>query len=175
MTEHSRPDDSLDSDQHSDQTERVDPLADDFQVGDPVVDLATGRTMLVVDRVADRTDEHSEREGFDFLENTGNERLRTSPADPVFECVYVTSVSSTPSKSYDFPSSRLGRPQYENVDGVRRVNELVAIDLLERLFDASDDVPRLAAEASAAGVAEETIDVARELASVEETIPDGGD
>lgn len=158
--------------------EPVDPLADDFQIGDPAIDTATGRSVVIVDRAADRTDDHSEREGYDFLDNYGNQRTRARAADPVYTAVYVSSLQSKPTKSYDFPSSRLGRPEYENVDGVDRVYEMVARDLLERLFVAGTEfdvdaiatadgrgvVQRLALEA---GVDEDVVDEARELADVE--------
>lgn len=158
--------------------EPIDPLADDFRVGDPAIDLATGRTVVLVDRVAERTDDHSEREGYDFLDNYGNKRLRTNEADPVFEAVYVNSLSSKPSKSYDFPTSRLGRPLYENVDGVDRIYDVVARDVLKRLFFASDafDLDALAADdpdgvllrrALEAGFDGDVVDEARELADVD--------
>ena len=115
--------------------EPVDPLADDFEIGDPVVDLANGRNMVVVDRAADRSDDWTEANGYDLLGNTGNDRLRARAADPVFTCVYVASVGSEPSKTYDFPSARLGRPRYENAgDDVHRVYQLVARDVLDRMF-----------------------------------------
>lgn len=166
--------------------EPVDPLADDFQIGDPAIDTATGRSVVIVDRAADRTDDHSDAEGYDFLENYGNQRTRARAADPVYTAVYVSSLQSKPTKSYDFPSSRLGRPEYENVEGVDRVYEMVARDLLERLFVAgtefdvdaiaTDDgrgiVQRLALEA---GVGEDVVDEARELAEVETDFGGDGD
>ncbi|MDY6779093.1 MAG: hypothetical protein SV760_00790 [Halobacteria archaeon] len=159
--------------------EPVDPLADDFDLGDPAIDLATGRTVVIVDRVADRTDKHSERENYEFTENYGNERTRVNDADPVFEAVYVNSLSSKPSKSYDFPSSRLGRPEYENVDGVDRVYDLVARDVLEAVFDSmlrnqkldADDVEAVAKHIGV--VDPDLVDEARELAEVEADF--GGD
>ncbi|PSP80149.1 hypothetical protein BRC81_02870 [Halobacteriales archaeon QS_1_68_20] len=150
--------------------EPVDPLADDFKIGDPVVDLANGRNMVVVGKAADRADAWSERNDYDLLGNTGNGRLRARPADPVYTCVYVASVDSKPTKSYDFPSSRLGRPEYENVDGVDRVYRMVARDVFDRLFQASmrtsgDLAPAdIAREAGIAGFDQNLIDEAAELA-----------
>lgn len=158
MPEHTRESDSTDSEQPAD------PLADDFEVGDPVIDLANGRNMVIVRQVADRTDTHSENENYDFLSNTGNERLRTSPSDPVFECVYTNSVASTPSKTYDFPSSRLGRPEYESVDDVRRVRDQVAVEVLESLFRATAAPEGLATIAEFAGLDPSIVDEAREAA-----------
>lgn len=151
----------------------IDPLAEDFQIGDPVVDLANGRSMVVVDRDADRVDEWIDENGYDLLDNYGNERLRALAADPVYECVYVSSVSSRPSKSYSFPSSRLGRAEYENVDGVDRVYDMVARDVLERVLIAAhsvgdaDHAEIVEMMAYEAGVDEDVIDEAVELAEVE--------
>ena len=124
--------------QNQPDVDAVDPLADDFEIGDPVVDLANGRNMVIVDRAADRADDWTEANGYDLLGNTGNDRLRARAADPVFTCVYVVSVGSEPSKTYDFPSSRLGRAQYENAgESVHRVYELVARDILDQMFEAA--------------------------------------
>lgn len=164
--------------------EPVDPLADDFEIGEPAIDTATGRSVVIVDRAADRTDDHSDAEGYDFLENYGNQRTRARAADPVYTAVYVSSIQSKPSKSYDFPSSRLGRPEYENVDGVDRVYEMVARDVLEQLFVGASAVglDALAVESTRgalqrialeAGVDEDVVDEARELAEVETDF--GGD
>ena len=60
--------------------EPVDPLADDFEIGEPAIDTATGRSVVIVDRAADRTDDHSDAEGYDFLENYGNQRTRAREA-----------------------------------------------------------------------------------------------
>lgn len=153
--------------------EPADPLATDFAIGDPVIDLATGRTVVIVDHVANRTDKHSEREDYEFLENYGNSRLRANASDPVYEVVYVNSLQSKPSKSYDFPSSRLGRPTYEKVEGVRRVYDRVALDVLKRLFATGDnhddelELDSLELIAKRAGLGASTIDEARELADVE--------
>lgn len=170
--------------------ERRDPLADDFQLGDPVVDLANGRAMVIVEKLADRVDEYDE---YDLEDNYANERLRVSPADPVYGTEYVASVGSEPSgprygdPPYAFPSSRLGRPTIESVDGIERVYEMVARDVLERLFvEAAGDAGRYASALddpaevldSIAGAALEDrdlVDEARELADVEQTIAtDGG-
>lgn len=155
--------------------EPKDPLAHDLRPGDPVVDLATGRNLIVVRRTADRSDEFDERQSYDFLGNYGNERLRAQPADPVYECVYVAGLGSKPTKSYDFPSARLGRPRYENVDGVRRVYDEVTEDLLRRMFrvaeglelSSPDEVEVLSAIAGAAGVPTELIEEAGELAEID--------
>lgn len=116
----------------------TDPLADDFEIGDPVIDLANGRNMVIVSKAADSVREWSDANNYELTENYGNERLRALESDPVFTCVYVASCGSMPTKTYDFPSSRLGRPLYENPDESGRVYDLVAIDVLEELFNAAE-------------------------------------
>lgn len=116
---------------------RLDPLAEDFRIGDPVIDLATGRSMVVVEHLADRVDEY---DGYDLLGNYAAQRTRVSPADPVIGCIYTSSIQSEPSgprhgdPPYAFASSRLGRPTIESVEGYDRVYDLVARDVLERLM-----------------------------------------
>lgn len=169
--------------------QRRDPLADDFELGDPVVDLANGRAMVIVEKLADRVDEYDE---YDLEDNYANERLRVSPADPVYGTEYAASISSEPSgprygePPYAFPSSRLGRPTIESVDGIERVYDMVARDVLERLFaaaigiddgSASWDVEAILDDVvTEAGLEDDLVAEARELADVDATIAtDGGD
>jgi hypothetical protein len=123
----------------------TDLLADDFRVGDPVIDLATGRAMVVVDVPGETVAEWSDREGYDLTENYANERTRADPNDPVIEAVYTASVQSEPNGprssdegGYTFPSSRLGRPTIESIEGVRRVFDEVAVDVVRRLAVAAE-------------------------------------
>jgi len=51
--------------------------------------------------------------------------------------VYVGSIQSEPSKTYAFPTSRLVRIEVEAGDEGRRVDERIAVDVLESLFDAA--------------------------------------
>lgn len=159
-------------------TDRRDPLADDFRIGDPVIDLATGRSMVVVEHLANRVDEY---EDFDLLGHYAAQRTRVSPADPVIGCIYTASIQSEPSgprhgdPPYAFASSRLGRPTIESVDGYDRVYSLVARDVLERLLahrfhvdpgaldDTDNVVYRLAIEA---GLDDELVEEAHELAEI---------
>jgi hypothetical protein len=168
--------------------EPLDPLGEDFDIGDPVIDLANGRNMVVVDRADDRADDWTEANGYDLLDNYGNRRLRAKPSDPVYTCVYVASLGSNPSKTYDFPSSRLGRAEYENPLEGRKVYDLVALDVLDRMFQAAFEtdgdqewggippVDVLESLARLADLDDDVVDEAYELADVEQTIAtDGGD
>lgn len=142
----------------------------DVQLCDPVIDLANGRAILVVGRAADRADEWSDRNGYDLLGNYGNERCGAEPDDTVWTCVYVASLQSEPSKTYAFPESRLGRVAYERADDdIERVYDLVALDVLERLFDAALRSGQHQTLAILEGLAQDaldkdTTDEARELA-----------
>jgi hypothetical protein len=158
---------------------RRDPLADDFQLGDPVIDLANGRNMVIIDQAAESVTEWNEHNDYDLLGNTGNSRLRVGEGDPVFTCVYVTGVDSQPSKTYDFPSSRLGRAEYENAADAT-VYELVTRDVFRRLFAAAlpeeeTEADWLEGMASYRGEFDESLVAeARELAEVDEQFG-GGD
>lgn len=118
-----------------------DPLADDFQTGDPCIDLATGRAVVVVDVPGQTVMEWSADNGYSLLANYANQRCRAHEDDPVVECVYVASVRSEPNGprgsdegGYTFPSSRLARVTIESIDGVRRVYDAVAVDVLRQLY-----------------------------------------
>lgn len=107
----------------------------DIQLGDPVIDLANGRSMVVVDDHGETAAEWSHRNGYNLLENYGNERCGTADTDRVYECIYATSLQSEPSKTYAFPESRLGRPAIERAsDDYGRVYDEVVRDVLEELF-----------------------------------------
>lgn len=150
-----------------------DPLGDDFMIGDPAIDLANGRSVVVVEKLADRVDEYDD---YDLLGNYAAQRTRVRPADPVYGCLYTSSVQSEPSgprrgdPPYAFPSSRLGRPTLESVEGYDRPYYLVARDVLDRMFQAAtgamepDNTEMLASVARDAGLDEELIEEARELA-----------
>lgn len=140
----------------------------DLRIGDPVTDLANGRSMVIVNKADERADDWSERNNYDLLDNYGNERLGAQADDSVWTCVYVSSMQSEPSKTYDFPESRLGRPAYERADGDGRIYDRVARDVLERLFTVAGSEQRQTINrlASEAGIKTETVDTARELAEV---------
>lgn len=151
-------------------TDSEPPVADPRvpDIGDPVIDLATGRNLVTIQRSADSVEEWNENHSYDLLSNTGNQALGTSPMDPVFTCVYVNDVSSKPSKTYDFPVSRLGRPLYENAteDGLR-VRDIITRDVLTALYAAADEdhvrehLTRLCGRAF---IQPELVDEAREIA-----------
>ena len=109
----------------------------DIRVGDVCLDLSQGRPVQVVEALTQNAAEWSNNNGYDLLSNYANERLEAEPSDAVFECVYVGSIQSEPSKTYAFPTSRLVRIEVEAGDEGRRVDERIAVDVLESLFDAA--------------------------------------
>lgn len=147
-------------------------MSDDIQLGDVVLDLAQGRPMLVTDTYDYDAAEWSERNNYDLCGNYGNARLGASPTDAIFECVYVGSIRSEPSKSYDFPEARLARIEHESaVD--ERVQTRLTRQILADLFEATnmDDVDTLGGIATAA-FGEELARDALELAKTREVITD---
>lgn len=155
-------------------------MPSDIRLGDPVIDQANGRAMVVVEDHDETAAEWSDRNNYDLTENYGNERCGTTDTDRVYECIYVASLQSEPSKTYAFPESRLGRPAYERAsDTYGRIYDAVARDILERLFAVSEGEfegkQRVAIGTAArhAGIDDAVVDEARELAEVDPLI--GGD
>jgi hypothetical protein len=148
-----------------------------FRVGDPVVDLAQGRPMVVLAAPDETVREWSDREGYDLMDNYANSKFSPTPDEPVVECVYVSDVRSEPSKSYTFPVSRCCLIDAHHADDGRRLYERVARDVLETLIvQAGDDFggdDSMATLARRAGLPEDLVDEARELAHVETHV--GGD
>jgi len=96
----------------------------EYKVGDPVVDLAQGRPMLVVRTPAKNMAEWSGDNGYDLAENYANSKFDPQPDEPVVECVYVSDIRSEPSKTYTFPVSRVALIDVHHADDGRRVYDL---------------------------------------------------
>ncbi|WP_435065909.1 hypothetical protein [Halobaculum sp. EA56] len=124
-----------------------------FRIGDPVMDAAQGRAMVVVATPDQTVAEWSEAEGYDLLDNYANSKFDPAPDEPVVECVYVSDVRSEPSKTYTFPASRCRLIDVHHADDGRRLYDRVARDVLEALF-------RVAAASDMASSAEAVYDVA---------------
>lgn len=116
------------------------PPGREYKIGDPVMDAAQGRPMIVVD-VPDRTvAKWSGDNGYDLLSNYANSKFDPEPDEPVVECVYVSDVQSEPSKTYTFPISRVKLIDVHHADDGRRIYDRVALEVIERLFvQALDD------------------------------------
>jgi hypothetical protein len=155
-------------------------MSNPYQVGDPVVDLAQGRPMVVLEAPDQTVAEWSEANNYELTTNYANGKLGASDDEAVVRCVYVSDIRSEPSKDYTFPVSRLALIDVHHADGGKRIAERVQIDLLAAMFevalilesgpsadDLADCVPSSALEAS-------KVTIARQIAeaAVEEPLED---
>lgn len=155
-------------------------VANPYRIGDPVMDAAQGRPMIVIDAPDETVATWSESNDYDLTANYANEKFGASTGEPVVECIYVSDVRSEPSKTYTFPASRLRLIDVHHADDGRRLYDRVARDLLEAVFAAAmqaddvalDTVVRLSRRAGV--VDPSAIDEARELADIAMGL-DGGD
>lgn len=147
-----------------------------FKTGDPVVDLAQGRPMVVLDAPDETVREWSDRENYELTENYANGKLDARDDETVVRCVYVSDIRSEPSKDYTFPASRVALIDAHHADGGRRVFDRVAVEVLARAFESMQryetfeehDIDAVARHIG--GVSPGVVEEARELADVEQTI-----
>lgn len=148
-----------DDDEQPDEEHDVGRMGQPYRIGDPVVDLAQGRPMVVLAAPDQTVAEWSDAEGYDLMGNYANSKFDPMPNETVVECVYVSDVRSEPSKTYTFPISRVALIDAHHADDGRRLADRVAVDLLESLFGAALDVEHTpSVDAVAALVAEAGID-----------------
>jgi len=114
-----------------------------YQVGDPVMDAAQGRAMIVLGVPNQTVAEWSNDNGYDLLENYANAKFDPSPNEGVVRCAYLGNVRSDPSKDYTFPVSRVRLIDAHHADdGDRiadRIADRVAVDVLSAVFGAALD------------------------------------
>jgi hypothetical protein len=153
-----------------------------YQIGDPVVDLAQGRPMVVVDAPTQSVQEWSEANGYDLQDNYANSKFDPQPEEGVVECVYVSDVRSEPSKTYTFPVSRVALIDVHHADDGRRIAERVQVSLLTEMFvlaiefDEGPTPGQLETLARSAGVETDAVEAARETAEAATlTAPEGED
>lgn len=150
-----------------------------YHTGDPVVDLAQGRPMLVVAVPEQTVDEWSEQNNYDLTGNYANSKFDPDPEEGVVETVYLGDIRSEPSKTYTFPVSRVALIDVHHADDGRRIYERVARDVLERLFgeiiepNEKHEADWVGERLEQAGVDPDLVAEARELADVEQRF--GGD
>jgi len=147
-----------------------------YRVGDPVVDLAQGRPMIVLEAPAQSVAAWSEANNYDLTDNYANGKLEARDDEAVVRCVYVSDIRSEPSKDYTFPVSRVALIDAHHADGGERIADRVVRDVLEALFDAayrsgSDQMLSTLEALADDAVGKDLTTEARELASVEHTIP----
>jgi len=152
-------------------SEREDSVENPYRIGDPVMDAAQGRAMIVLDAPDQTVASWSAENNYELTENYANTKFAASNEEAVVECVYVSDVRSEPSKTYTFPASRVRLIDAHHADDGDRIAERVGRDVLDKLFqaamdlDGAPDVDELYSLASVAGVADTgTIDEAVELA-----------
>ena len=149
-----------------------------FRIGDPVMDAAQGRPMVVLAAPEETVAEWSDANNYDLQDNYANGKFDPDADEPVVECVYVSDVRSEPSKTYTFPASRVVRIDAHHADDGRRIADRVLIDEFASLFAAAADLegePTPDTLASLMSVArgsadDEVIDIAREIAHAERTV-----
>jgi hypothetical protein len=125
------------------------PTADDdapqydqpYRIGDPVMDLAQGRPMIVLDAPQQNVAEWSNNNDYDLLDNYANSKFQPHASEPVVTCVYVSDVRSEPSKTYSFPVSRCKLIDAHHADDGPRVADRVLATFAEDLLEtaAGDD------------------------------------
>lgn len=137
-----------------------------LRVGDVCLDLAQGRPVQIVSDPQQTAGEWSESNNYNLMENYGNSRLGTTEEDAVFDCVYVGSLQSEPSKTYAFPEARLGRIEVESSDeSINSIQEEFIFDLLVAMVREADGSGRVPALTSVLNgvLDEETVGAALEL------------
>jgi hypothetical protein len=105
-----------------------------YRVGDPVVDLAQGRPMVVLEAPAQSVAAWSEANDYSLTGNYANGKLDARDDEAVVRCVYVSDIRSEPSKDYTFPASRIALIDAHHADGGERIADRVVRDVLEALF-----------------------------------------
>jgi len=105
----------------------------EYKIGDPVVDLAQGRPMVVVNVPDQSVEEWSDTNDYDLAGNYANSRFDPRPDEPVVETVYVSDVRSEPSKTYTFPVSRIRLIEVHHADDGRRLADRVLFETLVNL------------------------------------------
>jgi len=147
-----------------------------YKTGDPVVDLAQGRPMVVLDAPAETVREWSDRENYDLTDNYANAKLGARDDEAVVRCAYISDIRSEPSKDYTFPTSRVALIDAHHADDGRRLYDRVAVEILENLMVGAEmdngdiskgDIAQLATYTVSQSVNSE----ASELADLEQTIP----
>jgi hypothetical protein len=155
----------------TDATDETIDVQQPYQIGDPVMDAAQGRAMVVVAAPDQTVADWSDANGYDLQGNYANGKFDPADDEAVVECVYVSDVRSEPSKTYTFPVSRVRLIDAHHADDGRRVADRVRVDLLADLMAAAaefadDEISpdAIMAVARHAGIDADTTDEAREVA-----------
>lgn len=132
-----------------------------YKIGDPVVDLAQGRPMLVTSIPGQTVSEWSTTNNYQLLSNYANSKFDPDPDEPVVTCVYVSDVRSEPSKDYTFPVSRVKLIDVHHADDGERIHDRIVITVLAAFL--RDDV-LTESDATVRGIDPDIVAIASELA-----------
>ncbi|WP_162562394.1 hypothetical protein [Salinigranum rubrum] len=146
-----------------------------FQIGDPVMDAAQGRPMVVLDAPDETVADWSDANGYNLTSNYANSKFGCTDDEPVVECVYVSDVRSEPSKTYTFPVSRIRLIDVHHADDGRRVGARAVRAFLVEAFVVATAEEREALKAicEAAGwasVKDEALEFAKAAGEVPEYV-----
>jgi len=155
----------------------------DIKVGDVCVDLVERGKVQIVAKVADSVEEHQQQESYDIQSYKAHPLLDVSDDEPVFKAVYLPENPTVSfSGTYDFPRSRLARLPVEEANGeLERPQNGMAVQILFALitagkeFDGGSHCPGPLELARHAGLPEDVVETAAELAQVEQQFEDGDD
>jgi len=146
-----------------------------IKCGDVCHDVLGSGKVQVLRKAADSVAEFSHREDFDLAEYKAHPLIDIDDDQAVWTCVYLPDEPTTSfSGTYDFPAGRLARiPVEEANQDYRRLQESLTVDLLTALL-ATASTSTMASSAGAvadvaahAGVPDELLEEAEELAEVE--------
>jgi len=146
------------------------------EIGDVALDLAQGRPVHIIADTGQTADDWSEQHNYDLVDNYGNSRFGATADDRIYDVVYCSSAKSEPSKSYAMPESRLLRIETEAADDGPPVIERIQRDLLADIMglyygaDDADRIDSLAQRARVAGMSDDMVEQAQELADIEHTV-----
>jgi len=150
-------------------------VSNPFHIGDPVMDAAQGRPMVVLDVLGQTVAEWSEANNYDLMENYANSKFDPTPDEGVVECVYVSDVRSEPSKTYTFPASRIRLIDVHHADDGRRVGSRAVRAFLVDVFaavnaDTAHDVKQIGHLAGYGSVVDEALEFAKAAGEVPEHV-----
>lgn len=114
---------------------KPDAVSNPYRIGDPVVDLAQGRSMVVLGAPDQTVAEWSDENNYDLEGNYANGKLGASPGECVVRCVYVSDIRSEPSKDYTFPASRVALIDAHHADDGRRIADRIIESFVTDLFE----------------------------------------
>jgi hypothetical protein len=152
-----------------------------YRIGDPVIDLAQGRPMVVVGTPRQDVSDWSEANDYDLVDNYANSKFDPKLSEPVVECCYVGDIRSEPSKTYTFPVSRCKLIDVHHADDGPRLADRAIVEFAEDLLEIAADDESLPAVGRLSATIQRALyddsDIADRLAEISESLQarQGGD